>query len=308
MFDAETILTRRSFVESSVLVAGLAIAARPAQAQSYPSSEELSEAYIDFTERVEQMGGCIQTSLEVFEQIIAETQLPVTDGLIEKLALGELDKSDEVKKITSENTDLGNLLADDSSIHDGAQAGSISSLQWYDDIGTSNPKLPRKPSYSTYNIYSNVKPADIVYETGGGWATLSGHIAIIEGKFYDSSYATYYVRTVEAISSHVTRGVLDDSRYVNRRVKMLCAPAASSQSIRSGITSFCVKQLGKNWSLSKSGSLSASANITSWYCSEMAWAAFYNQGLNLNGTTIPSHIYTPYQVYKSSLLISRSVV
>lgn len=101
------------------------------------------------------------------------------------------------------------------------QPRSVTS-KWYDNIGdnTTSPKLPQKANYDDYNLLSTVKKGDIVQETDGGIAYYTGHIAIIQGKYYDSGYKQYYLRTIEAGITGVVYGVLDDSRYDYRGVNV----------------------------------------------------------------------------------------
>ena len=44
-----------------------------------------------------------------------------------------------------------------------------------------------------------------------------------------------------------------------------------------------------------------------WYCSELVWAAYYSEGINLNGSTIPNHLYMPDELASSSKLTYRDV-
>ena len=56
------------------------------------------------------------------------------------------------------------------------------------------------------------------------------------------------------------------------------------------------------------GVIIATANkIIIWYCSELVWAAYYSEGINLNGSTIPNHLYMPDELASSSKLTYRDV-
>lgn len=90
-------------------------------------------------------------------------------------------------------------------------AGRAATKKWYDNIGTKSPKLPQKASYDKYSLMSYVKRGDIIEETFGLVAAITGHIAIVEGKFFDSTYQQFYFRTIEAGIDGVVHGVLDDT-------------------------------------------------------------------------------------------------
>ena len=53
--------------------------------------------------------------------------------------------------------------------------------------------------------------------------------------------------------------------------------------------------------------LNADEDNPNWYCSELVWAAYYSEGINLNGSTIPNHLYMPDELASSSKLTYRDV-
>ena len=83
---------------------------------------------------------------------------------------------------------------------------SSGAKKWYYNTGE---RLPRAANYSKYNLLKIVEPGDIIYEANGGLG-VTGHIAIVEGVFYDEKYQQYYIRIIEAIDAGVCRSVLDD--------------------------------------------------------------------------------------------------
>lgn len=191
------------------------------------------------------------------------------------------------------------------------QPRSVTS-RWYDNIGDDEnpPSLPQAADYSDYNLLSKVQKGDIVQETDGGIAYYTGHIAIIQGKYYDSGYQQYYLRTIESGMSGVVYGVLDDSRYDYRGVNVYYVTSASQTNKNAAVT-FCYNQLGKPYDyaavLTGIGNCKTSSDAESWYCSELVWAAYYNQGINLNGSTIPANIYLPITMAGSSKLTKRTI-
>lgn len=149
--------------------------------------------------------------------------------------------------------------------------------KWYYDTGEA---LPQKANYSKYNLISNVKKGDILYESKGGFG-ITGHIAIVEGIYYSSIYKQYYIRVVEAISSGVKRGVLDDDRIDDKDGSILRVSSATSSKMSLAV-SFCVGQLNKNYMIDFKKDTSATEK--DWYCSELVWAGYYIQGIDIETT------------------------
>lgn len=161
--------------------------------------------------------------------------------------------------------------------------------KWYYNTGTS---LPQKADYSEYNLLNVVKKGDIIYEANGGFG-ITGHIAIVEGIYYSSTQQQSYIRLVEAISDGVVRSVLDDGRVNDKAVTVLRVSSATSSQINDAV-SFCVGQLGKDYRLDLAKD--TSANESDWYCSELVWAAYYNQGIGLEKTGINEPGVTPRDI------------
>lgn len=150
----------------------------------------------------------------------------------------------------------------------------VGSSKWYYSTGTS---LPQAADYSKYNLLNTIKKGDLVYESKGGFG-ITGHIAIVEGVYFSSTQNQYYIRVIEAINKGVVRSVLDDERVDDKGVSILRVPSTSSNQINN-VISFCVGQLGKEYGLDFKKD--TSPNELDWYCSELAWAAFYNQGIDI---------------------------
>lgn len=150
---------------------------------------------------------------------------------------------------------------------------SSGSKKWYYNTGVI---LPQKPKYEKFD-FSFVWVGDILFEDAGGPGGLTGHIAIIEGNFYDTTYGSYW-RVVESIDAGVCRGVLDDDRFVERQGYLLCVPSSTSTQ-RQAAVNFCIYQLGKPWSIQLNKP--TSINTKKWQCSTMVWAAYKNQGIDI---------------------------
>ena len=147
-----------------------------------------------------------------------------------------------------------------------------------------------------------VKAGDIIYEANGG-SGITGHIVIVEGLCYSSKYGQYFIRVVESIgyisgsgyADGVCRGVLDDDRIDDRAGTVLRVTGATS-SQKSDAISFCVSQIGKSYDLGAYHRTSSSS--TGWYCSELVWAAYYNQGIDLESTR--GAMVTPDEIKNSN--------
>ncbi len=171
---------------------------------------------------------------------------------------------------------------------------SSGSSKWYYNTGTS---LPQAADYSKYNLLNTVKKGDIIYESKGGFG-ITGHIAIVEGKFYSSDQQQYYIRVVEAISEGVVRSVLDDSR-VDEKDSSVLRVSGATDTVATNATNFCIGQLGKGYSIDFRKD--TSPNEPDWYCSELVWAGYYNQGIDIETTGIYNEPgITPRDINNSS--------
>lgn len=169
--------------------------------------------------------------------------------------------------------------------------------KWYSNTGTS---LPQAADYSRYNLLNIVKKGDIIFEAKGGLG-ITGHTAIVEGIYYSSTWQQYYIRVVEAIGEGVVRSVLDDERVEDKDVAVLRVSGASDSQIN-GAVNFCLSQLGKGYSLDFQKDTSASE--PDWYCSELVWAGYYIQGIDIETTGVYNEPgITPRDIRNSSLTL-----
>lgn len=150
--------------------------------------------------------------------------------------------------------------------------------KYYYNTGTS---CPSQANYDKYNLLSVIRKGDVIFEANGGYG-ITGHIAIVEG-IYSRNDGTgrKYIRVIEAISNSeggVTRSILDDTRVDDKAVTILRVSGATTSKINSAV-SFCQGELGSSYFLDFAKDHSASE--TDWYCSELVWAAYYNQGINI---------------------------
>ncbi len=163
---------------------------------------------------------------------------------------------------------------------------------YYYNTGT---RRPSKCKYSKYYLLSKAKRGDIFYEKNGGKG-ISGHVGIVEGKFYEDS--GYYIRIIEATPAYgVKRGVLDDTRADEGGVTLL-RPIANNEAKKASVT-FCISQLDKKYNLDLRKDYGK--NEPDWYCSELVWAAYKNQGKDLETTGVLNEPgITPRDILRSS--------
>ncbi len=212
------------------------------------------------------------------------------------------------KNTLADKIDLYNLNSDMFDIIDigkGADRQSASSSSsksggYYYNTGTS---CPSKATYSKYNLLDTVKKGDIIYEAAG-FFYIAGHIAVVEG-VYTRPGGGKYIRVIEAIDNGVVRSILDDTRIDERDGHVLRVKNASTTVINNAV-SFCVGELGSSYSLDFAHDTSSSE--TDWYCSELAWAAYKNQGIDIETTGwLNEPGITPRDIYRSNKVSSVNV-
>ena len=80
----------------------------------------------------------------------------------------------------------------------------------------------------------------------------------------------------------VVRSCLDDTRADDKIVTVLRVRGATKEQI-DGAVDFCISQLGKPYVCDLGKDFSPKQD--DWYCSELAWAAYYNQGIDIECQT-----------------------
>lgn len=139
---------------------------------------------------------------------------------------------------------------------------------------------PSKATYDKYNLLDVVQKGDIIYESEGGFG-ITGHIAIVDG-IYTNSDGSQYIRLIEAISNDygdVTNSILDDTRVDEKGVTILRVSGATPTIIDNAV-SFCRDEIGSTYNLDVPAK-DTSSDETDWYCSELVWAAYKKQGIDI---------------------------
>jgi uncharacterized protein YycO len=160
--------------------------------------------------------------------------------------------------------------------------------RWYYDTGTT---LPQDADYTSCDLLNRVRVGDILYEEATIVSTLTGHVAIVEGIFFDNGQP--YIRLIEAVSCGVVRSVLDCNRLSENDGEVYRVIGASYTE-RSNAVDFAINELEKGFNHVFSG---ACTSRNTWYCSQLVHCAYDDQGYNLAGTPI----FFPRQITNSDL-------
>lgn len=171
-------------------------------------------------------------------------------------------------------------------------SSSSGSNKYYYNTGTT---CPSSATYNKYNLLNVVKKGDLIFEANGGFG-ITGHIAIVEG-LYTRSDGTKYIRLIEAIDVGVVRSILDDTRVDDKAVTILRVSGATTTIINHAV-SFCIGEIGSSYKLDFAKDTSSSE--TDWYCSELVWAAYKNQGIDIEVSSLGEPGVTPRDILNSA--------
>ncbi len=175
---------------------------------------------------------------------------------------------------TMEATLVEETLPTDLIMYSSGGGDETNNEKWY-NIGTS---LPHAVAYENNQLVGYLRKGDILYEEEGGFG-ITGHMAIVEGIFYDEVYGQNYVRLIEAVSDGVTRGLLTPNRFSEKKGQVYRIKDATEAQI-DGALEFCRQQLNKAYKVTLTKSKSPDSEH--WYCSELIWAAYIAQGIYLD--------------------------
>lgn len=179
------------------------------------------------------------------------------------------------------------------------RSSSSGSGKYYYNTGTS---CPAEATYSKYNLLDVVQKGDIIFEAAGGFG-ITGHIAIVEG-IYTNSNGDKYIRLVEAIDIGVVRSILDDTRYDDKDVTVMRVSGATKDNINNAVR-FCTGELGAKYFIDFQKDTEAGQD--DWYCSELVWAAYKNQGIDIEVSGNGEPGITPRDIRNSSKTINRTI-
>ena len=227
---------------------------------------------------------------------------------------GNSSSNDVPSNNTSSTSDIGVSSPDTDSITGESSVDSTSEYQgvdgyqyevieyeanyWY-NTGTA---LPIGVNYHNSNLLDNLKRGDIIFEAAGFYG-ITGHVAIVEGIYYSDTYEQYYVRIIEAISVGVARSILTPTRIIEKIGSAYRVKDANETQIDNAIA-FIIAQLGKPYQVEYAKSYSPDS--PNWYCSELIWAAYYHQGINLDDENLDSPV-TPRDTIENNFVESITI-
>ncbi len=152
-------------------------------------------------------------------------------------------------------------------------------------------------NYDKYDMLNTVQVGDIIYENNGNMG-ITGHIAIVEEIKINPVTNEQYITVIEAVSnSGVVRNVIDDDRYDNSDDTVLRVKGATQEQ-KEGAVDFAVQCLDAGYKIDFAKD--TSVNEKDWYCSELAWAAYKSQGIDIETTKFWNEPgITPHDIYLS---------
>lgn len=158
------------------------------------------------------------------------------------------------------------------------------------------PKLSKIPKYEKFD-YSQVRPGDIMFSSLG-FFNKTGHCGVIDGWKTDAN-GVRYLSMVEAIKVGVAHSVIDDESIINDHLSILRVNEATDEQAQIA-ADFNVSQIGKPYVFPIVLTEGRSADETAWYCSEITWASYINQGINIKSNThypAPFPGILPWEIY-----------
>lgn len=258
------------------------------------TDNELDMAYQEYSIAAEEMDKFVTLDYDSFVEDYDKCDLSLEAYVaqcVEKLAnnenLSEIQQRDVEMQIAYQEWLETNMQTQDID-------PQTSGEKWWHHTST----LPQATSYSKYNMLNALKKGDILYEAKGG-AGITGHTALVEGKYYSSTYKQYYIRLVEAVLSGVCRGILCDERFSSQQGTIYRVTKASTSTINNAMN-FAISQIGKSYKISTTKGITESRET--WYCSLLAFAAYYN------GSNKAINISEESVVLDGSTLISPSMI
>lgn len=180
--------------------------------------------------------------------------------------------------------------------------------KWYNIANSENenlPDLPHAVDYSTMpELLTYLKPGDLLLERNGEIVgDIFHHIAIVVGIEWDEEYQQNYVVLIESVSMGVKYGLLTPTRFEAKEGVLLRLSDATDIERQSAVE-WAKVELNKKYSFNFNivTKNSTHSNPT-WYCSELAWAAYFNQGIYLDqddNLSSGGSIVFPDEIYEYS--------
>lgn len=210
--------------------------------------------------------------------------------------------------------------------NDRSTLGSVYAAQckWNENININNPFTPSSPDVAKklpvygdkLDLLNKLQIGDIVFDPTG-FGGLTGHTMIVQGKYEFNG--TEYIRVIEASGCEVGsnlvlkvfNSILDDQVISSKNLEIYRPKVSQNNpSLATNAVKFAEKQLGKDYTFDYSYPISdfpTSINHTSWYCSLLVWASWYNEGKGINIRNEYSSIWHPSWCYTPSIVTPRDI-
>ncbi len=230
--------------------------------------DDFLEAYQETVEFMEDNSMFVDVSLETFEEEYNQSSFSSIDQFKDaKIAELEANPPETPTNVTIQNAGAN------------SRANGSGSDYFY-NIGTT---LTFQPNYNDYYIFETAKRGDIIFEANA--ARGHGHTAIVEGHFYSTQYG-YYVRTIEAAKGeNVCYGLFDASR-VGPRILSLYRVNDANATQRAAAVQFCKNQIDEPYFIAEAILSNNYSDLNFfWICSQLVWAGYKNQGIDIHSTT-----------------------
>lgn len=195
--------------------------------------------------------------------------------------------------------------------------GEINGELWYaidlDDEG--KPIITYDIDYSRSHLLEYLKPGDIVYERNAGFDVVDflGHIAMVIEVVQATPTQPGYVLMIESLPSVINNpytgeprelgvcySIMTPTRFRAKRVSIMRVKDATDEQIQ-GAVNWAVSRLGKKWRFPTDKHLDnnneENGEGKNWYCSELVWAAYCLQDIDLVEYNILP--VAPEDIYKS---------
>lgn len=125
-----------------------------------------------------------------------------------------------------------------------------------------------------------LEKGDIVVATGGPLAKL------VPGRW---NHAMMYIGDGQIIESAKNGVVINDAEKINDKEKAAIYRVDTDEGTKQEAIDFALNQLGKSYDL---GWYSKDVNDSSYYCSELIWASYYSNGVDIDENPGWSWSYT----------------
>lgn len=190
--------------------------------------------------------------------------------------------SDASTQETSDIANYENTSIDPQSAPGGEESNGE---DWYNiAFDGETPCLPHAVDYSTFpELLSYLKPGDLLFERNGeSFGDVFHHIAIVVDVVWDKTYQQEYVLLIESVSEGVKYGLLTPTRFTEKEGVLLRLTDATDAQKQSAVL-WAKEELNSGYSFDPTiVTKNPNHSNTTWYCSELAWAAYYWQGIYLD--------------------------